>query len=391
MFEVMKLSSRQAVACDIRASFLRFPSWTQHFWTWLTGKALPHQRPLVSHTWWSYLAATLASFFSGLALSSFALSTRFAWWHLALAAGILLSLSAARVMILVIAHQCIHGRFSGSTAVDRVVGELVTLLNVYQDAAAFKAEHFEAHHRPGVFATIDDPPVQSLVNHGFRPGMPRALLWRRAFLVFLSPAFYWNGFVDRLKCNLVSGSWRRALFYSWFGFWLSVPFWMENGTVVLLIAFVLPVILLAQLSALLDRLGEHAWLTLPDPQHGPRFYTVSASWARFCGAAVPQPGTDALDGCVRWFRWLLLMVAYHIPSRLLVIVGDLPNHDFHHRFPATPDWTIAAYARQADIDRSAATSPPYSEIWGMAQAIDQMFSVLSAIDLEAVPHERLDR
>ena len=47
---------------DVRASYLRFPAWSQHFWTWQTGKALPGQKPLLRHTWSSYLAVTLAQF-----------------------------------------------------------------------------------------------------------------------------------------------------------------------------------------------------------------------------------------------------------------------------------------------------------------------------------------
>jgi hypothetical protein len=55
-----------------------------------------------------------------------------------------------------------------------------------------------------------------------------------------------------------------------------------------------------------------------------------------------------------------------------VIVGDLPNHDYHHRYPSTPDWTTAAYARQRDIDEGP-EGPAYQEVWGMGAAIDQLF------------------
>ncbi len=55
-----------------------------------------------------------------------------------LAAGLVLTLHGARTMILVIAHQALHRRFSGSARIDRFVGELVTVLNVYQDFRAFR-------------------------------------------------------------------------------------------------------------------------------------------------------------------------------------------------------------------------------------------------------------
>jgi hypothetical protein len=73
-----------------------------------------------------------------------------------------------------------------------------------------------------------------------------------------------------------------------------------------------------------------------------------------------------------WIRWIALTVCYHIPARLLVVVGDLPNHDYHHRYPSTTEWTTAAYARQADID-AGPEGPPYQEVWGMGAAIDRVF------------------
>jgi hypothetical protein len=146
---------------------------------------------------------------------------------------------------------------------------------------------------------------------------------------------------------------------------------------VLLLAFVGPIILMSQLSALLDKLGEHAWLSPPNPSHGRRHYTVAASWARFCGCPVPSCSLNVTEKAVAWTAWLACMTLYHLPARLLVVVGDLPNHDFHHRFPANPNWMVAAYARQWDIDKSCSGAPPYSEIWGMAQAIDRMFQALS--------------
>jgi hypothetical protein len=362
---------------DVRASFLRFPRWSQHFWTWLTGKALPGQQPLIRQTWYSYLAQTLATFFAGLALSSTALALRFDVWWLALACGWFLTLAAARSMILVIAHQCIHKQFSGRPGLDRAIGELVTVLTVYQDAHAFKVEHFDAHHRQAIFASHDDPPVQVLIGLGFRPGMSKAQLWRRAALVFVSPAFYARGFADRLACNLLKGRWRRLGFFVWAGWWLSLPFWLPHGLSVLAFAFFVPIVPLAQLSALLDKLGEHAWLTAPDPEHGRRYYHASASWARFCGCAVPAATLSLREQLVAWPAWLATMLFYHVPARFLVVVGDLPSHDFHHRYPGTTDWMVAAYARQRDIDANCQGGPPYREVWGMAHAVDHMFQALS--------------
>jgi hypothetical protein len=357
---------------DVRATYLRFPAWTQHFWTWQTGKALPGQKPLLRLSWASYLAVTLTVFFVGLALSTAAVATMFPLWYLAMLAGWLLTVAGERLMVLVIAHQAVHRRFSGKASGDWFWGEVVTVLSFFHTLQDFKDEHFECHHRREIFATEADPPAQFLLDLGFRPGMTRAALWRRARVVFLSPAFYWHGFIGRVSSNLRNGRWRRLGFVAWAGWWLSLPFWFPRGGLVLVLAFVLPVILFAQLSALLDRLGEHEWLSAHIPKERDRFYTAYATSARYCGTPVPPSSMPAGQQLVAWLRWTALTVCYHLPVRLLVVVGDLPNHDFHHRYPATSEWTTAAYARQRDID-TGPVGPPYREVWGMGAAIDQVF------------------
>jgi hypothetical protein len=357
---------------DVRATYLRFPRWTQHFWTWQTGRALPGQQPILRHTWASYLAVTLMVFLTGLAISTVAVATMFPFWYVALLLGWLLTVNGERVLVLVIAHQALHRRFSGKAGTDWFWGEVATVLTVFHTFRDFKEEHFDNHHRREVFATVADPPVQFLLNLGFRPGLSRSALWRRAWIVFLSPAFYWRGFTGRIGSNLRSRGWRRLGFAAWVGWWLSLPLWFPNGTLVLVLAFVLPVILFAQLSALLDRLGEHEWLSPRNPEHGHRFYTVSATSARFCGAPAPARSMPFGAQLVAWLRWTGLTLCYHLPSRLLVVVGDLPNHDYHHRYPSTPEWTTAAYARQRDID-TGPQGPAYQEVWGMGAAIDLVF------------------
>lgn len=358
---------------DVRATYLRFPAWTQHFWTWQTGKALPGQRPLLRHTWASYLAMTLAWFLGGLAVSVWAVAAMFPFWYLALLGGWFATVCGARMMVLVIAHQSLHRRFSGNPALDAFVGEAVTVLSVFHTFGEFKEEHFDNHHRREIFATPADPPVQFLVDLGFRPGMSRRQLWRRAWAVFLSPAFYGRTAYGRLRSNIVRGRWRRLGVAAWLGFWLSLPFWLPHGGWALLLAFAVPVILFAQLSALLDRLGEHEWLAPRVPEYGHRFYTAASTAARFCGAPVPARGTPFGKQTAQWIRWTAATLLYHLPARLLVVVGDLPNHDYHHRYPSTPDWTAAAYARQHDIDTGMAGGPPYQEVWGMGAAIDRLF------------------
>jgi hypothetical protein len=197
-------------------------------------------------------------------------------------------------------------------------------------------------------------------------------LWRRAWTVFLSPVFYWRGFVGRIGSNVRLHGWRLAGFIVWAAWWLSVPFWLPHGLLVLGLAFVVPVILFAQLSALLDRLGEHEWMTPRSPADGGRFYAAGITSARYCGAPVPARSLPLGEQTVAWLRWTTLTLFYHLPSRLLVVVGQLPNHDHHHRYPSTYEWATAAYARQRDIDEGP-EGPAYREVWGMGAAMDRVF------------------
>jgi hypothetical protein len=209
---------------DVRTTHLRFPGWTQHFWTGQTGKALPGQQPLLRHTWASYLAVTLTVFLTGLAVSTACVAVRFPFWYVVLLLGWRLTVTGERMMVLVIAHQALHRRFSGRAGADRFWGETV--------------------------------PARSL------------------------------------------------------------PAWRQT---------------------------------------------------------------------VAWIRWTLLTVCYHLPSRLLVVVGDLPNHDYHHQYPSTPEWTAAAYARQRDID-SGPEGPSYQEVWGMGAAIDRLFRSWEGSPADALSH-----
>lgn len=363
---------------DVRASFERFPSWTQHFWTWFTGKALPYQKPYFVHTWWSYCLVTLSIFICGLSISSLAIVLQFDFWWVALVSGWFLTLNGARTMILVIAHQCIHGQFSGNRKLDDFIGELVTILVINQDAEAFRLDHVRIHHRRATFATVDDPPVKSLIGYGFLPGMSKRMLWRRAAWVVSSPFFHWKAFEKRLRSNLTSRRmWRRPVFLAYAAGWLSLAVLVPDGWMVVLFAFGVPVGVFLQISALMDNLGEHAWLEPPEPKNAQRHYHVSRTWARFCGRALPDLSLPVWRRTIAWMTWSLEMALYHFPARVLVVVGDLPNHDFHHRFPATSKWMYAAYARQQDIDKGHEGSPSYIEIWGLGQAMDQMFQALS--------------
>lgn len=52
----------------IRASLARLPAWTQHFLTWLTGYALPLQRPLLPNSPAIQIAVAVIALLGGIGL-----------------------------------------------------------------------------------------------------------------------------------------------------------------------------------------------------------------------------------------------------------------------------------------------------------------------------------
>jgi len=92
--------------------------------------------------------------------------------------------------------------------------------------------------------------------------------------------------------------------------------------------------------------------------------------ARFMGESYPVEG-----GPGSRFLWWVRMAFVHLPARCLVVTGDLPAHDWHHRYPCRPEWPHAIYARQKAVE-SGDNFP--NETWGLFAAIDRVFTAMSA-------------
>ena len=79
-----------------------------------------------------------------------------------------------------------------------------------------------------------------------------------------------------------------------------------------------------------------------------------------------------------WGYWAARMLFYHLPARALVLTGDSPCHDYHHRYPTSKAWPNAIFERQADLDAGCPGWPePYQETWGLLEAMDETFKSLS--------------
>jgi hypothetical protein len=361
----------------IRASYQRFPGWTQHLWTWITGKALPGQDSMVRLNPYSYLAIDLVAMAVGIASAWLIVAGGFGWSWALLPACWIVTTCASRVCSTVIAHHCVHTRFTRKIPTDRMMAQVLSTLVCTEDADQYYEDHINLHHRKATFATLADPTIQHLLMLGFRPGMTNRELWRRLAWVVVSPKFHLHFLYTRLAQNLIrSAPYRRVMALVYLGSALALVAW-QGSWLAFGLAVLVPLIPLYQIVALLEFLSEHAWFKAKDEGMGGRAFHVSHSWGRFNGDPLPQSGGRPAATVLAWSRWLLRLAFYHLPARILVVPGDLSQHDFHHRFPSSAHWVRAAYARQQDIDAGHPKWPEYTDVWGIAVAIDHVFTILS--------------
>lgn len=365
---------------NVRATYNRFPAWTQFFWTWFTGMPNGDEAaPFVTSTW-AYLAVSSLVFFGGIAASMAVMLTGAspAWLILSIAA----TLNGSRLLVLTIAHQCAHNMFARGPALNEAVHDAISTVVLSQDYRNYRADHLSMHHGIKTFGSFHDPVLDFIRSSGLVEGLTKRQLWSRMWLMFVLPKFHWRYFHKRLRSNFLLARPRRIA--------LSVVWWSGLATLValqphllvpVLVAYVLPITLLYHISAFLELICEHVWMR-PLEAATRSVKIAELCWGRFCGDPVPQ-GYDA----AQWTRWILRMTFYHLPSRLLVLAGDAPQHDYHHVNPKSPKWTISAYDRR---DGVLAGRCDHLEVWGLFAAIDQVFDFMASAQESEEPATRLE-
>lgn len=359
---------------DVRMELARLSRnpWVQWALTQFTGKALPGQRPPMRRTPWTHLLGTAVCLAASMAASV-------ALLHLGPAAWIFLPLAwawtagRARNFMMTIVHHIVHGNFSGDVRLDRGLCEAIAIPLLFNDFDSYYDMHVVGHHGPAV-ATPDDPEAY-LLALGFRPGTSRKALWKHLRRTVVSPAFHLRFMAERLAgCFLrPQRPWRRsaalAFHLAVLGAVAASGSWREY-----LVAFGIPMTMFYNVSALLQFTSEHRWFLAPSAGAAGRARLAALTFGRFVGEAPPRHGADA----GAWLRFWIRMLCVHVPTRVFVWVGDMPQHDAHHRMPIHFDWANAEYARQADVDAGAPGWPVgYTEVWGLGNALDEAFRVIS--------------
>ncbi|MCC3767417.1 fatty acid desaturase [Streptomyces sp. UNOC14_S4] len=373
---------------DPRDTMRALPRFTQYPLTVFTGKPLPEQKPL---SWWTpgfHLATAVLSMAAGVVIGCIGLELSGAGLLLLLP-GWAVTLHGMRNLRMMVYHQCSHRNMYRRRRLDTAIGRATSSLLVIQNFARYSREHVSDHHAAH-HMTLRDPTVQAfLVSLGLRPGMTRRQMWRRVLGKLFSPWFHLNFAVSRAR-SFWHGSAAGEKVTSLTLYTVAGAATVATGTwQTLLVVWFVPLIPLFQVSNTLRLCVKHTFPARGIEVRRGKEYFGSLTNAIFIGAPAPTPGLPFVRRTGAWLSWTARMLFVHAPSRYLVLTGDTVVHDFHHRYPSTPEWAHYLFARQADADAGSPGWPPYTQVWGLVPAINHVFDSLSVADPEEFDVARL--
>jgi fatty acid desaturase len=360
---------------DVRQQlFVRLPGTIQPFLTWLTGKPHTEERARPSSSL-RELGSTATQF--AVAASLFT-----AFWlspaRFSVAAFLLLALywtvvvGAMRKLQVVIYHHCAHGTVLRTKRANAVLGEAISVVLLIKRFSVYRQDHMKHHHRE-VLLTDDDETQDFLFRFaGLRPGLSKQTLWKKLKLGIVTPSLHGRWLRDRFLSCFNGGSAKRNFVAAVYWSCLILVVGIFQIWDAFFLAWLIPLTVFYQVSATLRLAAEHRW---PPSASGERDiqFVCRSTVAVFCGSAPPETRGRLLP----WLDWGFRMVG-HLLARTLVLVGDTPCHDYHHRRPGSRNWPDYIFARQHDADAGCPGFPEnYYEVWGLLTAIELNLQSLS--------------
>lgn len=356
----------------------RLPGAVQPFLTWLTALPAPGAGNVRSGPT-RHIVAAVAWLVAGTGLSA-AIIARRGGLVVLLPLGMVATTAGMGLLQAVIYHHCAHGTVLATRRANRALGRFLSLLLIIKDFDVYQREHM-AHHNPKKLLEGDDEFAGYLSRFiGIVPGMSRREAWRRVLWSFVAPGFHARLMAARLAaCFGAAGTRDRA---ARLGFWLSIvaaSAWL-GALLPLVVAWFIPAAILFQIATTLRVLAEHRFpedevMALRD-----RGFIARATAGVFPGAAVPRVAEGSSAAAAAWTVWWLKMLTVHLFSRVFVLVGDAPAHDYHHRRPGSREWANHIEARRRDQARGSPGFPAnYIGTLGLVRAIDEnLASIASA-------------
>ena len=353
----------------------RLPPVFQPFLTWLTAQPAPDEAPQ-ERSPLHFVAVALLQTLLGAVLSVAALQL----CPPLAPFGMMLTTAGLGLFQVVVFHHCSHGTVFKNRDTNIHVGRLVSAILLFKHFDHYKHEHM-LHHSNNKLLTEEDEFADFVFNTcRLEAGVDLAVLRRRVLLNLLSPVFHAQFAFRRVRAawgshdaqHNVSGIavWTAmALLAVATGHWLAF-----------LLAWVLPVTVLLQAATVGRILCEHSF---PDAEliaaRG-RDLTAHATGGVFPGAMPPAAPANSPRGALAWAGWWLNMLAVQVFVRMVVLVGDAPCHDYHHRKPASRRWTDYIHARHNDAEAgSKVFKAEYKETWGLFRAVDATLASLSRL------------
>lgn len=358
---------------EIRKSYEILPF--QGVWSWLTGKEILGRKPLWESNSSELIVWSVLWIFIGVWLTSSAIfyaSTLGASIALYIV-GALFSTAGARYIVATVIHHGVHGHLYKSQKVNKTLCEILSTLLIVQPYESYRQFHVYEHHGRA-FSTFEDKDLAAIYQLGFTPGKGKAELYTHLFLTLLSPKFHLVFFYGRLKSNLAGVPlYRLAMTLGW---WTSLAgICTVLGTSNAILILLLPFVVFYQIASLLHLLTEHVWIVRGEGE-SVRDSHINNSLARFCGERCPDG--FAPKYAAQWAKWLAMHLLVHLPSRMLIVQGSLVCHDWHHRYGTVRQWYDYARLREKHAHTlSLEENYDYHDIWGVHNALDYVFSLLS--------------
>jgi hypothetical protein len=362
------------------AMYERLPKRVQPLLTWLTAQPAPGEETR-ERSPTTFVTVALAQTLAGIVLSFAALQV---CPPLALF-GMLLTTAGLGVFQVVVFHHCSHGTVFKSREMNIQIGRLVSATLLFKHFDHYKHEHM-LHHNNNKLLTSEDEFADFVFNTcKLDAGVPLATLRRRVLLNLVSPLFHARFAIRRIQAAW--GSHDRQHNLVGMAVWavLAAIAGISGQWLAFLLAWVVPVTVLLQAATVGRILCEHSF---PEPDviaaRG-RDLTAHATGGVFPGMMPPASGMNSIRGAFAWLGWTANMVVVQVFVRLVVMVGDAPCHDFHHRKPASRRWTSYIHARHTDQALRSSTlqgghaQTGYKEIWGLFRAVDATLASLSRL------------
>ncbi|MEO9823504.1 MAG: fatty acid desaturase [Paracoccaceae bacterium] len=368
------------IPLDARETFRGAPAWCQPILTCISGRPLAGSAPLFTLRPFAAIAIDLVKYGVGVVTAALFWQAGGAWYA-AMILSWILTVNATRSLTSD-AHYAGHGSVTGHKRLDKIIGDLLSLIALAPNMDDYALPHNRGHHGRIGIGSSADPDIGLIRVMGIEMGRSLGYYRLRHALVLISPRYYAVYTLLRLKSTFITAPYWRMIvaFFLWGG--VAITAYLTGLVTETLVALVVPLVWLYAVSAALQFPSEHKWLAPQGEDETRGAYLLRVSHGRFF--LVPAPDTK-----LGWPLWAFKMLPM-LFGRFFVCVSILPAHDYHHRNAGCKTWPMEPWLRQSEIDRGARYTDYYGlrapthaqfEIWTQTPnaSMPQPFSFLSLI------------